>query len=291
MKVLFLGGSGQIGFPTACRFAECYPDSQIWASSRSGKAPGPTPANLSFIAFDPFDDDWSKLPSLDLLYNCVGQIKASKAMPFERIHHGLSKRILAKRVGLGQPRIVQLSALGAGDYPHVPFLATKARADALILAAEDTYVVRPSIVCTKDTMLLRKLKQLGKISRWLGGRLILPQGFLQANVQPLLIDDLVDLLIALGVHQSEERMIPAVGPEPLRFAELLHLVHGKAFPAWEIPRKLLEPLIKYIVSLLLPSLINYDQFRLLFEDNIGDKAFGEAVLGREMADTRGFWRL
>ncbi|MFK7921722.1 MAG: hypothetical protein AB8H47_07175 [Bacteroidia bacterium] len=290
MKVLFLGGSGQIGFPTACRFAERYPDYQIWASSRSGKAPGPTPSNLSFIAFDPFDDDWSKLPQLDLLYNCVGQIKASKAMSFARIHHGLSERILAKRTGLGEPRIVQLSALGAGEYPQVPFLATKASADALILSADDTYVVRPSIVCTQNTMLLRKLNQLGKISRWLGGRLILPEGFLQAKVQPIMIDDLADLLISVGVQAPREQIISAVGPEPLRFAELLHLVHDRAFPAWEIPRKLLEPLIKYVVGPLLPSLINYDQFRLLFEDNVGDKAFGEAVLGREMTDTRKFWR-
>lgn len=289
MKILFLGGSGQIGFPTAVRFAERYPSYQIFASSRSGNSPGLIPNNLTFIAFDPFKDDWSQLPQLDLLYNCVGQIKASKAMSFERIHLGLSQQIIANRKSLGDPRIVQLSALGAGEHPKVPFLATKSLADDLILGETNTYVVRPSIVCTANTMLLRKLKQLGRMSRWLGGRLLLPQGFLQARVQPIMIEDLSELLIAVGLEPSKQRIIPAVGPEALRFAELLSLVHGKAFPAWEIPRKLLEPIIKYVVSPLIPSLINYDQFRLLFEDNVGDQAFGEAVLGRKMADTSHFW--
>ncbi|MEL7529782.1 MAG: hypothetical protein AAFN10_00665 [Bacteroidota bacterium] len=289
MNVLFLGGSGQIGFPTAARFAERFPMHQIWASSRSGQAPAPTPINLTFIAFDPFEDDWSLLPQVDLVYNCVGQIKASKAMSFERIHLGMSQLLIRHRAGLGNPRIVQLSALGAGEHPKVPFLATKAAADEWVLSRENTYVVRPSIVCTENTMLLRKLKQLGRISKWFGGRLILPAGFLQAKVQPIMIEDLADLLIAVGLAPKGERIMPAVGPGALRFAELLSLVHDKSFPAWEIPRKLLEPLIKYLVSPLLPSLINYDQFRLLFEDNVGDKAFGEALLQRTMADTKSFW--
>ncbi|MEM6348958.1 MAG: hypothetical protein AAF927_34045 [Bacteroidota bacterium] len=290
MNVLFLGGSGQIGFPTACRFAERLPQYQVWASSRAGQAPGPTPDNLSFLAFDPFSDDWSQLPKVDLVYNCVGQIKASQAMSFERIHLGMSKLLVQHRTEIGNPRIVQLSALGAGEHPKVSFLATKAQADDWVLKEANSYVVRPSIVCTANTMLLRKLKQLGRISRFLGGRLLLPEGFMEAKVQPIMIEDLADLLIAVGIGPKEERIIPAVGPEPLRFAELLSLVHDKAFPVWEIPRQVLEPLIRYIVSPLIPSLINYDQFRLLFEDNVGDQAFGEAVLQRKMADTKDFWR-
>ncbi|MEL6588823.1 MAG: hypothetical protein AAFQ68_02010, partial [Bacteroidota bacterium] len=191
---------------------------------------------------------------------------------------------------LGNPLLVQLSALGAGEHPGVPFLATKAKADRLLLAEDNTNVVRPSIVCTANTMLLRKLKQLGRISRWFGGRLIIPQGFLQAKVQPIMIDDLVDLMIAVGERGSESRVIPAVGPEPLAFGELLTLVHDRSFPAWEIPRKLLEPLIRYVVSPFFPILINYDQFRLLFEDNVGDPGPATQLLGRSLQDSRAFWR-
>lgn len=290
MRVLMLGGSGQIGFPLVCRFAERFSNSQIFATSRSGQAPRPTPNNVQFLAFDPFLDDWSTLPLVDLAYNCIGQIRESKSMSFARIHRGMSERLLRHRKGLGNPCIVQLSALGAGEHPGVPFLATKSEADQLVLAEPNSFVVRPSIVCTADTMLLRKLKQLGRISRWFGGRLIIPEGFLQAKVQPIMIEDLVDLMIAVGERGSESRVIPAVGPEPLAFGELLSLVHDRSFPAWEIPRKLLEPLIRYVVSPFFPSLINYDQFRLLFEDNVGDPVPGMQLLGRSLQDSRAFWR-
>lgn len=268
MRILILGASGQIGFPLLQRLSHSFPQAQIVGTSRSGLAPGPLASNANMLGFDPFSDDWEVLRPCDWVYNCIGQIRESKTMPFQRIHAGLTELLLANREKLGQPRIMQLSALGAGRYPDIPFLATKAEADRRLLLEPDTVVIRPSIVWTPDTMLLRKLRQLYRMSRWLGGRVIVPQGFLQSTVQPIEIDDLTALMIAVGEGRHAERIVSAVGPEPMSFGALLEEVAGKPLPAWEIPRKVLEPLIRYIVSPLMPQLINYDQFRLLFEDNI-----------------------
>lgn len=274
MKILILGASGQIGYPLFLHLSQVYPQGTIVGTSRSGKRKetvATAASSFPLTAFDPFaENDWTRLGTFDLVYNCVGQIRASKEMSFERIHLGLTERLLARRAQLGHPRLVQLSALGAGNYPDIPFLATKAAADVRLLAAPDTAVIRPSIVWTPNTMLLRKLRQLNQMRKWLFGRVIVPRGFLQSRVQPIEIEALTALMQRVGEGDVKTRIVPAVGAQPVSFGALLEEVAGKPVAAWEIPRKFIEPLVQYVIAPFFPSLINYDQFRLLFEDNIAE---------------------
>jgi uncharacterized protein YbjT (DUF2867 family) len=290
MKILILGASGQIGFPLLVYLSQLSPEHAVTGTSRRGQTSHSLPTGAKMLAFDPFVDDWTELGTFDLVYNCIGQIRASREMSFERIHEGLTEKLLEKRPGLGHPRIVQLSALGAGDHPGVPFLATKGLADARLLQEQNTAVVRPSIVCTENTMLLRKLRQLLRVAPWTAGRVVAPAGFFDAGVQPILIEDLVELLAKVGVKGSPERIVEAVGPEALSFGELLHLIAGKPVRQAAIPRWAIDPLIRFVIAPFLPRLINEDQYRLLFEDNVGSVEPVKQLLGRLPEATDGFWR-
>ncbi|MEO0468252.1 MAG: hypothetical protein AAF206_01430 [Bacteroidota bacterium] len=277
-RIVLLGGSGQIGRPSLQHLIEQFPDAQVVGSSRSAPTGDIPPQH--WMQFDPFKDEWGRLGRADVLINCIGQIREEQ-LSFADIHLGLTQKILTHRVQLGMPRIIQLSALGAGQHPNVPFLATKAQADALLLKETDTYVVRPSIVWTPNTMLLRKLRQLLRISRWLLGHLFVPEGFLQASVQPIQIDPLTHVMAALCKGLPSVRIIDAVGPRPQSFGELLETERqqqSQNLRIHEIPRQWLDPLVLGFVARFFPGIINADQYQLLFADNVGDPSKMEALL-------------
>ena len=293
MRMLVLGASGQIGYPVLLRLARDFPAAMISGTSRSGKAPGGyLGSNLSFQAFDPFQDDWAALGRADVVINCIGQIRATRDCPFEQIHMGLTQQLLAHRAAMGHPRIIQVSALGAGAHADVPFLATKAAADQLLLEAGNAHIVRPSIVCSPDTMLVRKLRQLHHIGRRLGGYLPVPAGFLDTRIQPVRVEDVAALIAALIRNSKAPTLIPAVGPEAISMGELLALLdRGRAQPLniRPFPRAWAALLVRYVAQLFFPHLINEDQFRLLFADNTGEQETLRSLLGRAPGDTRGFW--
>jgi hypothetical protein len=70
----------------------------------------------------------------------------------------------------------------------------------------------------------------------------------------------------------------------------LYKAKGKNPKHLEIPRILTDRIVKKIVSPVFPSIINKQQYHLLFQDNIGDKSEGEKYLGSPLSDTYEFWQ-
>ena len=85
--------------------------------------------------FDPFTDDWSLLGRADAIINCIGQIEPTRTSSFYDLHVGFIKLMLNNRNKIGQPRIMQISALGAAPHHQVEFLRTKGIGDELLLQA------------------------------------------------------------------------------------------------------------------------------------------------------------
>jgi uncharacterized protein YbjT (DUF2867 family) len=277
MKVLVLGASGQIG---SIIFEGLAARHEVVGTSRtfSGK----------FLRFDPFVDDWSGLGKLDVVINCIGQIVATKSFSFESIHVSTTRLILENRLTMGDPRIVQISALGASTSSDIDFLRTKGVADELLLRHADTFVVRPSIVCTPRTMIVQKLLMLAKMSRFTGGVLLLPKGFLATNVQPVMPVDLVDIvqLICRGEHT---RVVDAVGPDRLSFFNLLHILHrsqNRKFKIVEVPKSFSDIFLGNGV----PKLMNKQQYKLLFKDNVGEASVLEKLLERKLHSPIDFFK-
>lgn len=246
----------------------------------------------ALVRFDFSNEDWSGLGRFDVIVNCAGIIRESRFDDFQHVHVELVKTLLANRIRLGNPRIIHISALGADKNNQIAFLRTKGIADDLLYANPDTYILRPSILCLPENLLVHKFKWLVFMSRILANRPIVPAGFLETRIQPVMGTDLAETVLRLCNQPSNERIIPVVGKDQLSFKQLLEITVGleKKFIPIEIPKKLIEPVTKNFISVWFPELINYDQFSLLFNDNIASPQVMEKLIQREASSTLDFWK-
>ena len=277
MKIVVLGASGQIG---SAIYRALKKNNGVIGTSRMG--------GNGLIAFDPFNHDWTALGKTDVLINSIGQIQSTADSSFYRIHVELTKQIISHRAMLGNPRIVQVSALGASSNHHVEFLKTKGIADELLLAHADTAVIRPSIVCTPGTMIVKKLILLSKMSHYLFRMLPVPKGFLATRIQPIMVHDLVKLVEQVCI-QPYTRVVDAVGSEVYSFHEVLQTLKQSSkrrFKTVEIPKPITDLFIRNSFSRIFPNVINSQQYDLLFEDNIADVTDCVRLLGRCPGTTR-----
>lgn len=292
--ILLLGASGKIGLEIRKALHALAPGSSIICCSRSPWT-GPQYPMEKWIVFNPLTDTdaWTFGHPIDVVVNAIGIIQESKGMTYEKVHVGITEAILRNRAALGQPRIVQVSALGASETHETDFLRTKGQADAKLLREVNVSILRPSIVCTPDTMLSQKLRQLLKIARFSLGKMLVPTGFPATQIQPILGAD-VGFAVALAALQPDSpSLIELVGPQRISFGELIAemaAAQGRELRLLEVSREIMETFVKHFVGVWFPELINYQQFRLLFVDNVGEVEQTAKLLGRAPQDTLPFWR-
>lgn len=288
MRIGIIGAGGTLGSTLSAYLAQHTDHELVRLGRTQSKHPEGT-----YTLFDFSNEDWSPLGTFDVIVNCAGIIRESRYDDFHHVHVELVKTLLANRVRLGNPRIIQISALGADKDHQIAFLRTKGIADDLLSANPDTYILRPSILCLPNNLLVQKFKWLVFMSRILMNRPIVPAGFLETRIQPVMGEDLGETVKRLCENASEERIIPVVGKDQLSFKQLLEITVGfekkKLFPI-EIPKKLIEPVTKNFISVWFPELINYDQFSLLFNDNVASPVRMEELIGREASSTLEFWK-
>lgn len=290
--ILLLGASGQLGTAIREAFAQLAPDCILIATSRN---PAPKDDDRgTWLKLDPLAEEWPALPKVDIVINVVGAIHATDAMPFEEVHGGVTAAILAHRERLGNPKIIQISALGADPGHSSAFLRTKGEADALLLRQPRTLVLRPSIVCTPGTMISKRFQTLLSISRFSLGKLLMPKGFGETKIQPILADDLGKAVVHAALADFVGSMaLPLVGPEQLSLRNLLETMaeaQGRKIRLIEVPREIVESFVTHFVSVWFPDVLNADQFQLLFEDNVAAVEPTLNLLGRRPASTLDFWR-
>ena len=282
MRIVVLGASGQIGSVIYEMLRRHY---EVVGTSRKQSS--------GLFQFDPFRDNWSKLGKSDIVVNCVGQIEATTNFSFYKIHLELSKLIIDNREVVGNPRIIQISALGAAANHKVEFLRTRGLADDYILQHPNTVVARPSIICTHRTMIVKKMLMLLQISNYTQGVVFVPSGFLNREIQPMMPQDLSALIKTLCTATDLPRIINVVGPERLSYHQIINLLFDtqrKKYRLVQVPKILTDVLIKYGISFLLPKLINSQQYQLLFQDNIADVTVAEGILGRRFISTKPFFK-
>jgi nucleoside-diphosphate-sugar epimerase len=281
MRVIVLGATGQIGSVIYNGLMHTH---EVVGTSRK--------ASHNYLPFDPFKGNWSDLGKTDVLINCVGQIQASDASSFHHIHVELTKRIITNRQQIGNPALIQISALGASATHKVEFLRTKGIADDLLLQHPDTVVIRPSIVCTHQTMIVKKLIMLSNLSRWLFGVIPVPKGFLKTRIQPVMPQDFVDIVKKKCFDRSI-RIVHAVGPEALSFQEIIAFMmesrHQK-LRTIDVSKRLSDTIMLNLVSRVFPNVVNSQQYQLLFEDNVADPRIAQQMLARPLLSVRQFFK-
>ena len=288
MRILLVGASGFIG-RHLLRALQAGGHSLI-ATSRSGRGdawPGVEwrALDLALLATDAADFSWPE--GIELLINATGVLSTDAGQLTAVQDQGARALFdLAAARGAG---VIQLSALGAGDHPDIPFLASKAAADAYLLGLNiPAVVLRPSLV----------LGEGGASSAWLS-RLspwpLIPLLDTQARAQPLHVDDLVAAVLALLRHWPDKPcVLPLVGPEPMTLPQLIDQL--RAAQGWGPARYLRIPApFTYLGAKLGDRLgwraLNTQTLTLARRDNLADAealksatGFSAAPLASRLSD-------
>ncbi len=166
--------------------------------------------------------DWrERLAGVDAVVNAAGIFRGHGANSLEQVHAAGPAALFEACAALSVPKLIQISALGAGEGAYTPFHVTKAAADerCLKLAQEHGLpgwtVIRPSLVIGQggaSTALFAALAALPWPPRLGDGTW---------RVQPIHVADLahaVRLLLERG--GSLPRILDLVGPAPMTTDEL-----------------------------------------------------------------------
>ncbi|MDF3010527.1 MAG: complex subunit family protein [Burkholderiales bacterium] len=178
----------------------------------------------------------------DAVINLVGILHGN----FERAHVELPRAIVAACRAGGVPRLLHVSALGAGPDAPSEYLRSKARGEEVVLgaAALDVTVFRPSVVFGPED---RFLNTFASLARYLP---VLALACAQARFQPVYVGD-----VARAMAQALEK------PE----------AHGKRYELCGPREYTLKALVEYACAatgrhrlvLGLPPSLSYLQARLL----------------------------
>lgn len=277
MRIVILGSTGQIGNVISNTILKDFPSASILKCTRN--------ARPEYFQFDPFNDDWNKLGKVDALINSIGIIEETGQMTFKNVHVGLTLIMLENRKLIGNPRIIQISVLGADKQSKSRFLSTKAEGDAIIIENEDCLVIRPSIVCTHNTVMVQKFKLLKKVGKFFFGYLPFPAKTLHTQIQPLLGEDLATVISQL-ITSKKAGIIEIGGPDKISLKEIIeNYLKLKPIAVSQSIADLLIPLITKIF----PSLINQEQFYLLKRDNVTEDPSTREFFST-LHQTQDFWR-
>jgi len=215
MRVMIVGG-GFIGGHLAARLiAE---GCKVTVAGRGAACPSPLLPEISTIACDLAQDDarvWAeRLNGYDALVNCAG-VLAARA-DYTGVHRRGAIALFDGAADARIGRVVQISALGAGDgttaYHH-----SKRAADEHLASLGSKLswaILRPSLVIGRagaSTALFSALAAL-PVTPDIGG----------GKVQPIAIDDLVEAIWSvLHLPLPMALQLDAVGPQAMPIAELI----------------------------------------------------------------------
>ncbi|MBE7926141.1 SDR family oxidoreductase [Pseudomonas saudiphocaensis] len=233
MRILLVGASGFIGrHLLRALHAEGH---SLVATSRSGQGSAWSEVewralDLVSLATDAAHFRWP--PDINLLINVTGVLSTDPGQLSAVQDQGA--RALFELAAAHGTRVIQLSALGAGDQPDVPFLASKSLADKHLLGLNvPAVVLRPSLV----------LGEGGASSGWLSRMSpwpLIPVLSTQVRMQPLHVDDLVAAVLGLLRRWPERScVLPLVGPQAMTLPQLLDQL--RAAQGWAPARYLQVP--------------------------------------------------
>ena len=192
---------------------------QLVQARRGAHADSPGAIALDFTALPDDTTLVRAMTDVDVLVNTVGIFRQTAQQSFDAVHVNAPVRLFEAARSAGVRRVLQLSALGADAGSPIPYLASKGRADAALLAAcpVECCVVRPSLVFSPR----------GASTHWFASLAGLPltplPGLGLQRIQPLHLDDLVALMVRLVEAPSVPEILEAVGPRPISLRSYLSL--------------------------------------------------------------------
>ena len=283
MRIAILGGTGQIGSVITQELLKAFPKSEILSCSRSG---GSEEHNKEFNVLK---DDWTLLGKLDYIINSVGIIEQNGENTFESIHIDVVKKIIKHKKSLGDPMIIHISVLGANTNSKSKYSSTKGRAEEILTDTKRWNIIKPSFVCSPETTIVKKIRMMKHMSRWLMGFLPIPAQFLKSKFQPVMVEDISELVKQCIYQNLNQEVIYATGEETYTLRDWINIAGKGGIKIIEIPNWFVD-LTFSLFTLLFPKIMNKEQYQLIQYDNIynNNHKFHQ-ILKRKPIPTKHFW--
>lgn len=280
MKVLLVGGTGFVGRHLLAALSAT--GHEVIATSRGQHIRSLPGVEWQVLDLDRLAVDAKHfiLPhDIDLLINAAGVLSVDEQAL--RLTQDLGTRALFDLAARQGVRVLQISALGAGEQPDVPFLASKAAADDYLMAlGVPAVVLRPSLLVGPGGA---SSAWLARLSPWP----LIPLLDLQARLQPLHIDDLSAAVLALLRHwPAHSQVLPLVGPQVLTLAQVLDQL--RAAQGWGPARYVTAPgsvsrAGAWLGERLGWRALNRQSLSMARRDNVADPEVLAAVCGYRVA--------
>ena len=160
------------------------------------------------------------LRGVDTLYNTYWRRFGKRSVGFDDMVDG-SGRLFDAAARAGVRRLVHVSVSNATADAPTSYFRAKAEVEGLVRASGLSYaIVRPTLLYGRGDILINNLAWTLRRSPVFG----LP-GRGTYRVQPVLVDDVADLALALG-ERNDAVELDAAGPEVFRFVDLVRLIRG-----------------------------------------------------------------
>ena len=252
MRILLTGASGFIGthvstallaegFQLACTTRRAPPHARNGEGQRVRLIEADFARDTAKAAWLP------RLDGIDVVINCVGIIAEHGTQTFAALHTQTPRALFAACAESEVQLVIQLSALGADEGAVSPYhLSKKAADDFLASLPLRAVIVQPSLVYGDDGASARLFRMLASLP-------VYPRfGRAPQLVQPVHVDDLSDLIVALlrgagAVGGQKTRRVPAVGPQALPLTAYLAALRAAMglgrLRVMPLPRWLMPPVL------------------------------------------------
>jgi uncharacterized protein YbjT (DUF2867 family) len=286
MRVLLTGASGFLGRHLAAQLQDR--GHEVVCAGRlipdRGTHVAPVSCNVSIPADFSRDTDpgvWlPRLRDIDAVINAVGIFREHGTQTFDGVHVRSPVALFDACVVARVNRVIQVSALGADAGAKSRYHLSKHRADRHLASLPiDWTIVQPSLIYGAD----------GRSSRLLASLASLPftpvPGHGDQWIQPVHIDDVTAAIASmLESVEAHRKVIPLVGPEPLRLRDyLVELRRGMGLGKARIffvPLALMR-VAAHLGPALPGSLLDKESLSMLLRGNTADAAPLRALLHRE----------
>lgn len=284
-SIVVLGGSGFVGRALVARLLA--QGDRVRVLSRSADTRGRIPAGADIQIGDVFDAAFLRdaFRGTDVVINLVGILneRGDDGSGFRKVYVELAETTLAAMKNVGVRRLLQMSALHAGD-GESHYLKARGVAEALVRASSlDWTLFRPSVIAGPGDGLFCRFAQLLRFAPGL------PIGRANARFQPVWVGDVVEAFVrALDDDATIGHRYDLVGPEQMTLADIVRLTaQTKGWTRFVVPLPGVFGRIQAEVGEHLPGKpISRDNWRSLQRDSTSDDN-GLPKLGITPTDVRG----
>lgn len=222
-RTVILGGSGFVGTALANSLSAAGDQVTVLCRNPQSRRSVGAIAGVRVRALDVYDEKAlaTALQGADVLVNLVGILneKGRDGRGFERAHVTLLEGALRACRAAGVPRLVQMSALNAGQgMSH--YLRSKGRAEQLVKTCKLRWaIVRPSVIFGPEDSFLNRFADLLRLTP------VLPLACPDSRFQPVYVGDVAAAMVRLSRPNAPSgQTLALVGPNRYSLRELVQYV-------------------------------------------------------------------